>query len=874
MMETKARNIIPSGIEPVDKLLGGLESGQSYLVHGEAAGKSLFGIKFLIEGLKRGENGALVIRYSPEDAVRRFARLGYDCLEDIYSGRLVILEYSNEIIEQISRLRQLTPVLRELEWLLSEARPKRLIFDPVTHLVLGKEEDLEARVREFAGWARSFGATVLFVANGYSEEVVHEFRSLVEESFRFEVKEIDERATRFIAFEKSPSIPDQAIEVDPSRGVFLLGRVQTQDSLSPAYERRSSQPLQPAALNIEPSDLTTRELPSLKTLAEIDEHKTDAPTHYDFAEGEEPLGDFGLPGALDTEALEPATAAEPATTVEPAAPDDLLELYQDVEAADISASSTEESGEYSAVEAEPQDYSAPVDDASSWSRTTGENQSDLLTGLLDELTSTKTPLDLDEFADVSETTDSSPPPEAVVEAAGDQQFQVGEDEDTASTSQLDREATVDSSAAREDASQASDQPVEPEQPAASEAASEADTTPRQGKYSRASDLKIESAVTARAVEVLLRPPEPDILPPSASAFPGLLSSPLESPASPAVRAKDFNVLVIDDDLASCEIIAQTLGEYTIETVHDGVAGLAKLISFKPDLIILDVDLPIIDGFKVLAHIRSSLNMPIIIISGTHLRASDRLLSAELGADYYMTKPFSGKELRHKARQLIARYRGINSWIVTSSVETETEDDSSYATESAASSGSADDAFTRYQDFAAKVEKSVKSAIDDGTSFSIVGVRLSQMTANGGHLALQLYELVSSLVRDSDLISTNPRNDLVILLADADTTGARAFLSRLRQRVLDEMGHEPIVWIRSFPDLEEANGPVRQNQNSINSNSLNRRTGDNQDQENSPTQSSSSPSEENEQPSRATDGSAEENRRPDPRGSHIDFLEYL
>ena len=52
-METKAPNLIPCGIEPVDELLGGLERGQLYLVHGEAAGKSLFGIKFLIEGLKR-----------------------------------------------------------------------------------------------------------------------------------------------------------------------------------------------------------------------------------------------------------------------------------------------------------------------------------------------------------------------------------------------------------------------------------------------------------------------------------------------------------------------------------------------------------------------------------------------------------------------------------------------------------------------------------------------------------------------------------------------------------------------------------------------------------------------------------------------------
>src|SRR5829696_1917336 len=169
MMDTTPRKIIPSGVEPVDKLMGGLEGGKLYLVYGEASGKSLFGIKFLIEGLKRGENGALVIRVSPEDAVRRFARLGYDCLEDVYSGRLVILEYSDDIIEQIARLRELTPVLRELEWLLGETRPKRVIYDPVTSLVASESGNLEPRAREFAEWARSFGATVVLIKNGDRE---------------------------------------------------------------------------------------------------------------------------------------------------------------------------------------------------------------------------------------------------------------------------------------------------------------------------------------------------------------------------------------------------------------------------------------------------------------------------------------------------------------------------------------------------------------------------------------------------------------------------------------------------------------------------------------------------------------------------------
>src|SRR5262249_45747141 len=123
------------------------------------------------------------------------------------SGRLVILEYSDDIIQKIGKLRELTPVLRELEWLLGETQPKRLIFDPVASVLAGAEGTIETRAREFAEWARSFGATVVLIANGSNPEIARSFEPLVAESFRFDVREIGGRATRFIAFEKSPAIP-------------------------------------------------------------------------------------------------------------------------------------------------------------------------------------------------------------------------------------------------------------------------------------------------------------------------------------------------------------------------------------------------------------------------------------------------------------------------------------------------------------------------------------------------------------------------------------------------------------------------------------------------------------------------------------------
>ncbi|MGH9763578.1 MAG: response regulator, partial [Blastocatellia bacterium] len=132
------------------------------------------------------------------------------------------------------------------------------------------------------------------------------------------------------------------------------------------------------------------------------------------------------------------------------------------------------------------------------------------------------------------------------------------------------------------------------------------------------------------------------------------------------QPSDYTVMVISGEVASGQRVVRSLGDYKVERADDGVTGLAKLISFKPDLVVLDVDLQIIDGFKLLEHIRANLDVPIIALSSSHIRASDRIKAAELGADYFLTKPFAIKELRQKARQLIARYRGIDEWITPTS----------------------------------------------------------------------------------------------------------------------------------------------------------------------------------------------------------------
>jgi CheY-like chemotaxis protein len=260
-------------------------------------------------------------------------------------------------------------------------------------------------------------------------------------------------------------------------------------------------------------------------------------------------------------------------------------------------------------------------------------------------------------------------------------------------------------------------------------------------------------------------------------------------------------------------------------VSDGVSGLASLISFKPDLVVLDFDLQMIDGFKVLAKIRSALNVPVVVVSGSRTRAIDRVMASELGADYYLTKPFSAKELKNTAHQLIARHRGITSWIMNPASTSLQQRAARSVEPRVASIESEGELFTPSEEFAAEFEKRVRAAIDDGAPFSIVGCRLPPMTVNGRRLALCLYDIVRELMRETDLTSANGLNDLVVLLPDANTTGARAFATRFQERVMKELNQRPALWIRSFPDLEESTEAAAAGITQGHGGTLNRRSSD-------------------------------------------------
>lgn len=117
------------------------------------------------------------------------------------------------------------------------------------------------------------------------------------------------------------------------------------------------------------------------------------------------------------------------------------------------------------------------------------------------------------------------------------------------------------------------------------------------------------------------------------------------------------ILIVDDDNNIAELIALYLTKECFETkiVNDGEEALKEFVSFHPDLIILDLMLPGIDGYQVCREIRHTSDVPIIMLSAKG-ETFDKVLGLELGADDYMIKPFDSKELVARVRAVLRRFQ--------------------------------------------------------------------------------------------------------------------------------------------------------------------------------------------------------------------------
>ena len=118
------------------------------------------------------------------------------------------------------------------------------------------------------------------------------------------------------------------------------------------------------------------------------------------------------------------------------------------------------------------------------------------------------------------------------------------------------------------------------------------------------------------------------------------------------------ILVIDDEAKIVEICRDYLhaANYDVITAGDGLKGLAMARTHKPDLVVLDLMLPGMDGLDVCRTLRREGNVPIIMLTA-RVEEPDKLIGLELGADDYITKPFSARELVARIRTVLRRASG-------------------------------------------------------------------------------------------------------------------------------------------------------------------------------------------------------------------------
>jgi two-component system chemotaxis response regulator CheY len=120
----------------------------------------------------------------------------------------------------------------------------------------------------------------------------------------------------------------------------------------------------------------------------------------------------------------------------------------------------------------------------------------------------------------------------------------------------------------------------------------------------------------------------------------------------------YNILVVEDSPVMRQLIAQALRRLQgakVEEADDGLVGLRKLGDKKFDLVILDLNMPIMNGLKLIAHIRSTpeiADLPILVIT-TEGMEEDKERAIELGANLYLTKPVEASRILEAAKKLLS-----------------------------------------------------------------------------------------------------------------------------------------------------------------------------------------------------------------------------
>lgn len=129
---------------------------------------------------------------------------------------------------------------------------------------------------------------------------------------------------------------------------------------------------------------------------------------------------------------------------------------------------------------------------------------------------------------------------------------------------------------------------------------------------------------------------------------------------PTETAMTAKIMVVDDDHNIREVIRFALEDagMTVTEASNGQAALASLAQGQPDLMVLDIGMPEMDGFQTCKAVRRSSNLPILFLTARD-EEIDRVLGFELGADDFVPKPFSPRELVLRIRAILARAKGVD-----------------------------------------------------------------------------------------------------------------------------------------------------------------------------------------------------------------------
>lgn len=126
-----------------------------------------------------------------------------------------------------------------------------------------------------------------------------------------------------------------------------------------------------------------------------------------------------------------------------------------------------------------------------------------------------------------------------------------------------------------------------------------------------------------------------------------------------IEEEKKTVLVVDDEVTIVELLKHhlELEGYNVLEANDGITGLETALNERPNLILLDIMLPKLDGLSVCKRIKNVYNVPILMITAKDTEI-DKILGLELGADDYVTKPFSTRELMARVKANLRKYDAV------------------------------------------------------------------------------------------------------------------------------------------------------------------------------------------------------------------------